>query len=1173
MATKTQRALAAFLALLTVVGCICIPVTVSAEESTSVSDDRSYSSDAIAKAKELLGAMSYEEYVSRYSDDTLYPRATQTVTINGTDYDKENTTAEVSVTEFDGVQALESGSDGILAYKINIPETAKYCIRLTYCDTDEDSSATSIQRIIRINGTVPFSEAYNVAMTKTWGVNYDSAYEMTLKDGEVRYFKRDIDDNEIRAEAVLVPEWSEYSVKDVDGFYSDPFEFVFEKGECLLTFEAVAESLTIAKIELYPLETLASYEEYIAKYANAPKGTSITKIQAEYPYRTSTNTIYPIEDRSSAATSPCDTKRVLLNTIGGEKWQTSQQWISYTFTVESDGLYEIVPRFRQNVNDGMYSSRVLYLYSDSTVAEGTDGYYNGIPFDEARELRFNYSTDWQSGALCFGVVTQETNKKGETTTEITYTDCEFYFKKGVTYTMKLEVSLGSMGEIVRSVQASLDTINDAYLNIMKLTGSDPDENRDYYFSSVMPDTVISLIKQSQEISNIATELTTLAGVKSSNVATLEKIAWLLAKMGKDPETEIAANLEQLKTYIGNLGTWLSEAKTQPLQIDYINIQSADEELPRALPNFFQSFAHEFSSFIMSFFRNYNRMGATEELGADSEAIQVWNAYGRDQAQVIRNLINNDFSPATGITVDLKLIAGGTLLPSILAGQGPDAYIGLGEDNVINYAIRGALGNIENYDGFKDMLYYQVDDSFNTIYDSNGKALVNENAQFNDAAMLVLGIADRYNVMHYYGLPETQAFPMMFIRSDILADLGIESLDTWDDLLEAATVLSQNSMTIGLSTDYKIYLYQMGATLFADDGMRINLDSNLALDSFETMCNMFTMYSFPYNYNFTNRFRTGEMPIGIAGYNGTYNHLIVFATELRGKWEFVPVPGYELTDSDGNTYINNVSVSTVSAIVMINGTDKGEDTWEFMKWHVGKDCQVDYSNEMIAILGDSAKHGTANIEALETMPWTNKERTNLISQFQKLASIPNYPGSYIIGRYTKFSFLGAYNDGDDPVTKLLSYITIINKEITRKRSEFNLETLQVGVTLAFKRYALINYALGEWDLSYLEKKNYIDYDKADADNADTILINNTEVLSEADLATYKTQIDALKAALAAIDEEDSNFKTYIPDELIDNLRKAGEDLYNANNAKFETIYNYVVTCADSLKSYQASYPQG
>ena len=107
-----------------------------------------------------------------------------------------------------------------------------------------------------------------------------------------------------------------------------------------------------------------------------------------------------------------------------------------------------------------------------------------------------------------------------------------------------------------------------------------------------------------------------------------------------------------------------------------------------------------------------------------------------------------------------------------------------------------------------------------------------------------------------------------------------------------------------------------------------------------MCNLFKMYSFPYKYDFANRFRTGEMPIGIASYNGTYNHLIVFATELRGKWQFVPLPGFKQDDGS----INNVSVSSVSAIVMISGADEKtkKEAWEFMKWHVGAQCQIDYS---------------------------------------------------------------------------------------------------------------------------------------------------------------------------------------------------------------------------------------
>ena len=61
-----------------------------------------------------------------------------------------------------------------------------------------------------------------------------------------------------------------------------------------------------------------------------------------------------------------------------------------------------------------------------------------------------------------------------------------------------------------------------------------------------------------------------------------------------------------------------------------------------------------------------------------------------------------------------------------------------------------------------------------------------------------------------------------------------------------------------------------------------------------------------------------------------------------------------------------------------------------------------------------------------------------------------PGGYIIDRYVGFAFLDAYNNNADPVEELLGYIDDINKEITRKRKEFELETLELGETLAEKR---------------------------------------------------------------------------------------------------------------------------
>ena len=91
-----------------------------------------------------------------------------------------------------------------------------------------------------------------------------------------------------------------------------------------------------------------------------------------------------------------------------------------------------------------------------------------------------------------------------------------------------------------------------------------------------------------------------------------------------------------------------------------------------------------------------------------------------------------------------------------------------------------------------------------------------------------------------------------------------------------------------------------------------------------------------------------------------------------------------------------------------------------------DCSLSIARgEVVAIIGDSAKHSTANYQALKEMPWTEAERTEVEKQFSNLASIPNYPGYYYIDRYTNFAFLSAYNNDADPSTEMLSYINTIN----------------------------------------------------------------------------------------------------------------------------------------------------
>ena len=1184
---KFLRVTALTLALIFVLA--CGTVAISANDSSQSSDSGSVSDMTTSDIQELLNAISYSEYITNI-DTKGTPNADADIVIDATEQTEKNywkyvlkNGAEPSgkddpkaeIVERDGKKGLLIPETGTITWttdKLAGLKAAKYYIEIVYYP--EENKAAPIERVLLINGSIPFSEARQLSMDKIWVTKeeidenvYSEPYKDIALGSEVlggkklevlvdeakkndvvaygypeaapkyiryerptvwtakntayieetlgiRFFTADIDNNEIRASLDDAPEWTTYFFKDASGYMQYPFELELEpdkNGNLSIGLRSVNEPVVISEIRLVKPTTAKSYKQYLqdiqSQYGKVPAGKGTIKIEGEYFGATSSQTIYPVSDNTSAITSPVATDRSYLNTVGGDKWQSAGQWIEYSFRVTSDGMYEIVPRFKQNLLDGMYVSRALYIYS-------SDGMYNGLPFDEAGRLQFDYSSEWQTARLSNGV--KDKNKRVE---------YKFFFKEGVEYTLRFEVSLGRMGNIVSRVQTSLNAINNDYLNILKLTGSTPDEYRDYGFNRVMPDTMADLYTQSQELYAIAAELEKEAGESSSNSATLEKIARLLEKMFYD-EDEVAKNLEQLKTYIGSLGTWLSDAKTQPLTIDYINIQPVGNEIPKANANFFEMIWHEIKGFFQSFFRNYDRMGAMTEV-SEEETVQVWLAYGRDQSQVIRGLINNDFTKKTNIPVNLKLVSGGTLLPSILSGNGPDVYIGLGQGDVINYAIRGALISIDDLPYHDD--YYNKDrngdkTSYNTkkfetefknddgSRQSPEQYIAEYNASredFNEAALMVLEIANSDGIVHCYGLPETQNFNMMFVREDILAELEIEIPKTWDDVKKAIPVLQANNMQIGMHQDVKIFLYQNGGDLFADDGMRINLDSNVALDSFNTMCDFFTMYSFPYKYDFANRFRTGEMPIGFATYTATYNQLKVFATEIEGLWSFYPMPGI----MDENGKINNASVSAASAIVMITGCDKKHDSWEFMRWHVDDQCQIDYSNEMVAILGPSAKHATANESALSSMPWTAEELEQLEWQFNNLAAVPNYPGNYIVDRYLKFAFLDAYDDNKDPAKALEYYVNTINKEITRKREEFDLETLEYKVgndtitcpTLANKRLRQTMDSLNAFIASDKGKG----YDVVYENIKELILVKGREYETE-DFASLREFADILEA---------------------------------------------------------------
>ena len=85
--------------------------------------------------------------------------------------------------------------------------------------------------------------------------------------------------------------------------------------------------------------------------------------------------------------------------------------------------------------------------------------------------------------------------------------------------------------------------------------------------------------------------------------------------------------------------------------------------------------------------------------------------------------------------------------------------------------------------------------------------------------------------------------------------------------------------------------------------------------------------------------------------------------------------------------------------MLSGCDNKLAAWKFMQWQTSADVQAEYGNQMVAIIGPSAKYEAANIKAINDLSWTSKEKEAIFDQIANMSSIVNYPGSYIFARYT------------------------------------------------------------------------------------------------------------------------------------------------------------------------------
>lgn len=857
-----------------------------------------------------------------------------------------------------------------ILYTFTCEEAGLYRMGLSYYPVE--ARGLNIEFSAELDGASPFTEA-----------QYNTLYRIWVDDvapGE----KKDAAGNDIIPGQHEEPTWQEVWVEDHTGAYADAYTFYLTEGEHTLALTARREVLAVSRVWFENPVATPAYETVQAEYAAkgyAPAQAEVVVIEAEQAARKSDSVLYGRTDRSSPLTTPYNTMETQLNTIGGGSWGVQGQWIEWDFTVPADGLYRLAFRGRQDLLSGSFTTRKVYI----------DG---ALPCAEMADIRVNYSQDWQNILIPYDV----------------------YLTAGE-HTLRMEATIGGLSELVTLADEAVYQLNAAYRRIVMMTGTTPDTYRDYALEVNIPEVFENFEKQAEVLQRCDALLLEMTGKRGSMNGILQTLSLQLEEFCEKPE-QVQKRLSTFKDNVGSLGSWLVQIKQLPLELDkiYILPASADEgALADAEAGFLKQIGHEAALFYSSFVVDYSVIGALE-MGKDTPTIEVWVSAGRDQANMIKQLIDNDFTPNTGIAVNLKLVQG-QLMNATAAGAGPDVVLQLGNSEPVNYAVRNAAYDLTQFEDYEEVAS-RFRASALTPYELEG------------------GV---------YALPETQTFSVMFYRTDVLEELGLTAPTTWEEMFHVVGRLQRKNMTVGIQppnsvagnfnalSSMAMLLYQRGGEMYLDGNTRSGLSSQEAKDAFSMWVSLYVDYELPVKYDTLTRFRSGEMPVVIEDFT-FYNLLQVAAPEIRGMWSFCQVPG--TVQADGSVD-HSVSGTGICCMLMEAAEDK-DAAWEFMKWWTSASVQTQYGKDIENQLGVSARYPSANVEAFASMPWSAAELGILNAQWENVHGIPEVPGGYFTARHLNNAFRRVLNYHEDPGETLLDYVKNIDEEITTKRKEFGLE---------------------------------------------------------------------------------------------------------------------------------------
>lgn len=762
-----------------------------------------------------------------------------------------------------------------------------------------------------------------------------------------------------------------------DGFVQGPLKIYLEAGEHEIRLDFVSQPVEILSFALTAPEHPLSYEETLSTAIDAGMELVQECVTFEAEDHMTAKNSGQIQRAFSddPLSTPFEMGYKRLNTMGGGNWASGGQMVKWTFSVPEDGLYPISLRAATATDQ-------LPVYRSVRI----DG---KLPFAEAASCQIPYLEELQLYTLpwLFPLTAGE-------------------------HTITLTVEIGEFYPVIQALRAINDDMSRLMLDIVMLVGTNPDPNYDYDIEKGIPDILDQLQSMSDAILKQCSALNIVCGGTSLAENSLRQNAELLLVIVRNYQ-RIQNNITDITSIQTNLSLWEENLCSQPLQIDKFLVGALENEKDTMAASAWQKAEAMLYNFMLSFYKDYDQVGGRAS-DKDAIVLDVWASMSIEEADVLKTLCDGSFTAQTGVTINLNIMPAGqlnagavnALLLAIVSGNAPDIALGVSTGTPVELAIRDAVVDLSKLPGYEELI---AEFPQNTLR----------------ANTFMGGV---------YGIPERLGFTVMFYRKDILSALGLPLPETWQEVYEdILPVLYQNSLEMYIPHAYDMFLYQHGGAYYSDDGLTTTLDDPVCYQAFKSMVELYTKYAVPYTTNFYNRFRTGELPIGIGTF-GDYMSLTVGAGNLSGKWGIAPVPGVKREDG---SISHATSGSVTSSAVMMTACEEQEAGWEFLKWWLSSQTQAAFAQEVETRIGTGSRVATANSVAFQQLSWPAEDLGVILSTRENAIENPGVLGGYYVARHITNAWNAVITDADQAVIRdeFEHAIEMIQIEMDNKQAEY------------------------------------------------------------------------------------------------------------------------------------------